>query len=268
MASRRLRHLGRDANRPSRAGRCRRRRPARTSWRWSGSALHEVRHRRFLGRRPQQREHLEHQRRRRTGPRPCSTNGRETSTTARPRSQVTITFLRSQRSTSTPPTGARKNPGTMPGAHHQADGRLRRAAARPGRRWTAMATSPSQSPSAETTWASHRRKNDGEPRSWRPADGLLVGHRRPSSSVVGSSPDGRARLRHGSSGYGRGRRRPGRWTLRPPSSSAPAGLASRAVFFGGRLAGAFFLVAFLAPVLLGRALGPPVLAAARPPARG
>src|SRR4051812_22870605 len=42
-----------------------------------------------------------------------SMNGSVRSTAARSTSQETITFLRSQRSTSTPAIGARKKPGTM-----------------------------------------------------------------------------------------------------------------------------------------------------------
>ena len=55
-----------------------------------------------------------------------STNGRHTSTTARPMLQPTMSFLRSKRSANTPGGGAEEEPGDDAGRHHQADGRLRR----------------------------------------------------------------------------------------------------------------------------------------------
>jgi hypothetical protein len=84
-------------------------------------------------------------------------NGRHSSTKARPRSHATINRLRSQRSMNTPATGPRKKPGTMraditrPTAVSGVPPPIRKAAA-------AMARNPIQSPIAETTWASHRRK--------------------------------------------------------------------------------------------------------------
>ena len=84
-------------------------------------------------------------------------------------SQVTITRLRSQRSTSTPPTGARKMPGIMralitsPTAASDDEPPTRAAS-------EMTATIPIQSPSDDTTCASHRRRNDGDPSSARRAD--------------------------------------------------------------------------------------------------
>ena len=58
----------------------------------------------------------------RTRPMRLCTNGRQTITAARPRSQPIITRLRSHRSTSTPASGPKKNPGTIARRHDQADG--------------------------------------------------------------------------------------------------------------------------------------------------
>lgn len=68
---------------------------------------------------------------------------------ARPRSQVTMVRRRSQRSTRTPPTGARKNPGSIRAAITSPT-----AASLPPDTLAAramMATSPIQSPRLETT---------------------------------------------------------------------------------------------------------------------
>ena len=77
-------------------------------------------------------------------------------TMALPMSQVTIVFLRSQRSTNTPATGPKKKPGTIRAART----RLRAAPSFPEPSRMArmeMARRPNQSPVAETTWASQRR---------------------------------------------------------------------------------------------------------------
>ena len=86
-----------------------------------------------------------------------STKGSVTSTRARPRSQATITRLRSSRSTITPTAVARKNPGATRLASTRemagpSDPSLMRAASE------MVAKRPSQSPMAETTWASQSRK--------------------------------------------------------------------------------------------------------------
>src|SRR5581483_11676847 len=92
------------------------------------------------------------------------TKGNEQITAARARSQVTMTFLRSQRSIITPVTGARKKPGTM-----RAD--ITRPTAAPpdpepiDAARIVMARKPSQSPSADTTCAIHNRKNAWLPNS-------------------------------------------------------------------------------------------------------
>ena len=83
--------------------------------------LHDVRHRRVLRRAPQQREHLDAGTRARTSPSRLSKNGSSASSPARPMSQLTITTLRFHRSTSAPPSGARKKPGQHPRDHHEAD---------------------------------------------------------------------------------------------------------------------------------------------------
>jgi hypothetical protein len=93
-----------------------------------------------------------------------STNGSVPITRPRPMSQITMTFLRSQRSTSTPPTEARKKPGIIRALMTRAtdasgdEPPTRAARAR-------MATRPIQSPREETTCATHRRKNELDPRS-------------------------------------------------------------------------------------------------------
>src|SRR3954471_18534498 len=97
-----------------------------------------------------------------TRPDTLCTNGSDATTAARPRSQTTITFLRSQRSIITPATGARKNPGMM-----RAD-MTRPTAAPPDPPPTSaarmvMARKPSQSPTADTTCAIQRRKNACDP---------------------------------------------------------------------------------------------------------
>ena len=74
----------------------------------------------------------------------------------RPMSQATIVRRRSHRSTSTPPTGARKNPGSIRAAMTSPI-----AASLPPETRAASATtatSPIQSPRLETTWAIQSRK--------------------------------------------------------------------------------------------------------------
>ena len=98
----------------------------------------------------------------RNRPTRVSTNGRATMTRARPTSHVTMVRLRSHRSTSTPATGPKKNPGTI----RAASTRLSAAPSFPEPNRMArmaMASKPSQSPVADTTWASHNRKKAGVP---------------------------------------------------------------------------------------------------------
>ena len=117
-------------------------------------------------------------------PRMVSTNGKVTMTTARPMSQVIINRLRSQRSTSTPAIGPKKNPGAI----RAASTRLSDAPSDPEPTRMAsrlMASRPNQSPVADTTWASHRRKNCDDPnmRTCRPGRSPPSG-----TSRLGSSP--------------------------------------------------------------------------------
>ena len=75
---------------------------------------------------------------------------------ARPVSQMTMVRRRSHRSTSTPPTGARKKPGTIRAAMTRPTAAELPLDTRAARATTA--TSPIQSPRLETTWAIHSRK--------------------------------------------------------------------------------------------------------------
>ena len=110
-------------------------------------------------------------------PQTVFTNGRVSRTRPRPTSQPTMTRRRSQRSTSTPPTEARKNPGIIRAL-------MTRAMAASGDPFPTravrvrMANRPIQSPMDDTTWASQRRKNDVDPSSLGP-----VGSLRPLSTV-------------------------------------------------------------------------------------
>ena len=122
------------------------------------------------------------------------TNGSSAITTARPISQLTITFLRSQRSTSTPASGPKKNPGTMRAAMTS---EIAPAPAPPpmvaAKRM--IAEKPNQSPVAETTCTSQSRKNSWLPkrRTWKPgrSEGSFV------KRVSVSSPKSEARLQPG-----------------------------------------------------------------------
>ena len=110
-----------------------------------------------------------------------STNGSSRSVAARPRSQETITFLRSHRSTSTPATGPRKKPGTMRAAITRptavsGDPPPTRVAS------AAMARKPIQSPIDETTCAHHSRKNIGDAKNRVRHSCLSSGARLDSSS--------------------------------------------------------------------------------------
>ena len=85
-----------------------------------------------------------------TRPNTLVTNGSVTITPARPRSHTIINRFRFHRSTKTPATGPRKNPGMM----RAESTRLMAAPLFPPPTWAAsavMASSPSQSPVADTT---------------------------------------------------------------------------------------------------------------------
>ena len=101
-----------------------------------------------------------------------------------------MTFLRSQRSTSTPATGPKKNPGTMRAAMTS---ETAPAPAPPPMRAARMmiAEKPSQSPSDDTTCTSQRRKNSCEPKRRTCQPGRSFGDSGNIVSVVGPS-DGRA----------------------------------------------------------------------------
>ena len=110
-------------------------------------------------------------------------------------SQTTITVLRFQRSTSTPPSDARKNPGIMRALMTRAmavSGELPPTRAVIDR----TATSPIQSPSDDTTWASHSRKNDVDPSRVGPRFSSSSARLAAGTSVVaGSSPPGGSSFR-------------------------------------------------------------------------
>ena len=170
---------------------------------------HQVGDRGLLGRRPQQGEDLEHAARRGTGRQTESTNGRVASTMARPMSQATMTFLRSQRSTSTPPTDARKKPGIM-------RARMTRPMAASGELPPTPVGDRQHRHQADPV--AQRRHDLGqpqaeerrtEPRSWAPRDRPLRRPPAPSFSVAGSSPRRSGGLRHGSVRLRRGPTRPG-----------------------------------------------------------
>ena len=98
------------------------------------------------------------------------TNGRVQMSAARPRSQHTITLRRSNRSTITPPSVARKKPGTI----RTAMTRLNAAADPFDTRsvsWR-IAKKPTQSPRLEKTWASQSLKNGRVPKSRHGAGGI------------------------------------------------------------------------------------------------
>ena len=85
-----------------------------------------------------------------TRPKIVSTKGKAIMTAARPKSQRTITFFRSQRSTNTPAIGPKKNPGAI----RATSTRLNAAPSEPDPTRIArmlIASNPSQSPVAETT---------------------------------------------------------------------------------------------------------------------
>src|SRR3954454_14550627 len=111
-----------------------------------------------------------------------------------------MTFLRSQRSTSTPPTEARKNPGisralmTMPIAASGDDPPTRAAIA-------STATRPVQSPSDDATWAIQSLKKDRDPRRLGP---LIAGSRSSSTMSTGSVTVSSAPGGEGSGGAGSG----------------------------------------------------------------
>ena len=91
-----------------------------------------------------------------------SISGIKSSTPARKMSQVINNRFRSTRSTITPPTDAKKNPGSTLA-------NITKAMADPG--WpppsrlaiSMIARNPIQSPKALTTWATQRRRNPGLP---------------------------------------------------------------------------------------------------------
>ena len=92
----------------------------------------------------------------RNSPSSVSTNGSVATMADRPMSQMTIVRRRSHRSISTPPTGARKNPGTMRAAITRPTAAELPCDTRAASATTA--TRPIQSPRLETTWAIHSRK--------------------------------------------------------------------------------------------------------------
>ena len=121
-----------------------------------------------------------------TSPCTVSTKGSVRRTAARPRSQVTISRLRSNRSTITPAAGPRKKPGTM-----RAD--ITRPTAAAGEPWAmsaasaAMARKPSQSPVADATCVSQRWKNCDEPNNRTCNPGLSSGLPTAGDGSVGAS---------------------------------------------------------------------------------
>ena len=122
-----------------------------------------------------------------TSPSTESTNGSEAITAARPTLQTTMTCLRSMRSMRNPAPAAKKKPGMMRAAITTPTDALALAAPTRVARIT-MARNPSQSPIAETTCASQRRKNSAEPniRTWRPGRSSWVRRTR-SDSVTTSA---------------------------------------------------------------------------------
>lgn len=101
-------------------------------------------------------------------PATVSTNGIAAVARARPTSHTIIVCRRSQRSTSTPPRGARKNPGTRRAAktNPTAPGPPETRSAT-----TMMARRPIQSPRLETACATQRRKNVDVPNTRQGAGG-------------------------------------------------------------------------------------------------
>ena len=156
-------------------------------------------------------------------------------------SQVTITFLRFQRSTSTPANWLKKKPGmsradmTRAIAASGDDPPIRCASA-------TIATNPIQSPSDETTCASQRRKNAREPKTRTCPPGGEPGDRSGGNGSVGTSSSrvSAARAARGPSldspigrtGYWTGRRTSGD-PVTPRRSTAC--LLRRRLLLGGRL---------------------------------
>ena len=200
---------------------------------------HEVRDRRLLRRGPQQREALEHAARRTPGRRTVSTNGRQTSTAARPMSQLTITCLRSNRSTITP--GGRRR-GRSPGRCGPTSPGRRRPPASPRRcraASAAMAKKPSQSPMDRATCVSQRWKNCDDCRTCRTCrPGLSPGLPTAGDGSVGASA---ARSSRPGSGT---------WRCSAIGSTLRVGVADRprlrTLTAGRRVLAAFFAGAFAA----------------------
>src|SRR5215207_8304930 len=108
----------------------------------------------------------------RTSPTRLSTNGSNARSPARPKSQATITRRRSKRSTITPPTVARKKPGTT----RATITRLTAAPDPPDTRAAIarIAMIPIQSPRLDTTWATQSLKNERVPKTRQNAGGRPV----------------------------------------------------------------------------------------------
>src|SRR5215471_2519657 len=107
-----------------------------------------------------------------TRPVSVSTNGKSASSAARPKSQAIMTRRRSKRSTMTPPTVARKNPGTT----RATITRLTAAPEPPDTRAAIarIAMIPIQSPRLDTTWATQSLKNERVPKTRQNAGGTPV----------------------------------------------------------------------------------------------
>ena len=98
------------------------------------------------------------------------TNGSVQMSAARPRSQHTITLRRSNRSTMTPPSVARKKPGTIRTAITRLNAAAESSETRPVS-WR-IAKKPTQSPRLENTCASQSLKNGRVPKSRHGAGGI------------------------------------------------------------------------------------------------
>src|SRR5437763_1413405 len=127
-----------------------------------------------------------------TSPIKLSTNGSTARSPARPKSHATMTRRRSKRSTITPPTVARKNPGTT----RATITRLTAAPDPPDTRaaMARIAMIPIQSPRLETTWATHNLKNERVPKTRQKAGGRPVSSGEAGMNGAGFSAIARVRL--------------------------------------------------------------------------
>ena len=227
-------------------------------------------HRRVLRRPPQQREDLDEERDDHQQPEAVDERQRRDAARPRPRSQHTITLRRSNRSTITPPSVARKKPGTMRTPDHEAE-RGRRAVRRPGRRARGSRRSRPSRPGSRTTCASQSLKNGRVPNSRHGAGGIEC------SSDEGGMNGAGSGLTHASA-YGERLRHHGAAGSDQPARPRRDPLARRlfavflvaffaAVFFVGFFFVAFFLAAFFFGLLLRPGPWPRARAAARPPPR-